>query len=166
MKQIAPKDTLNEAWSIISVSCMLNSVHLSHFFIKGKQMYWNGYDILKNISNLQYTCILRLAMELDLTEKLYGPFWCLVYSLCILFAKTIKSLLYVINKNNEHFHGWTNWEIVHCNLLYGYNWKNYKRLVKYVHQKSVSIVKFANVYGLHFKKSEFLYMGRKAERKS
>lgn len=105
-------------------------------------------------------------MELDLTEKFYGPFWCLVYSLCILFAKTIKSLLYVISKNNKHFHGWANWEIVHCNLLYGYNWNNYKRLVKYAYQKSVSIVKFANVYGLPLKKSEFLYTRRKAERKS
>ena len=127
-------------------------------------MYWNGYNILKNISNLHYTCILRLAMEFDLTEKFYGPFWCLVYSLCILFAKTIKILLYVINKNNKNFHDWANWEIVHCNLLYVYNWKNYKRLVKYVYQKSVSIVKFANIYGLPFKKWEFLYTERKAEK--
>lgn len=85
-------------------------------------MYWNWYNIFKNISIPYYICILRPAIEIDFTEKFYGPFWCLVYSLCILFAKTIKSLLYVISKNNKHLHGWANREMVNCDLLYSYNW--------------------------------------------
>lgn len=120
-------------------------------------MYWNWYNIFKNISNLHYTCILRPAIETDLTEKFYGSFWCLVYRLCILFAKTIKSPLYVISKNNKHLHGWANREMVNCNLLYSYNWDIMKDCLDHEICKCV---------WSYFKKREIYHMEKRHRRHS
>lgn len=95
-------------------------------------------------------------MEVDLTEKFYGPFWCLVYILCILFAKTVKSLLYVINKNNKHLHGWANWETVNYDLLYGCDWEIIKGWWNTHLKKTVWIMKFTNVYGLPLENQKFV----------
>jgi hypothetical protein len=131
-------------------------------FIKGKKMHWNWYHIFKNISNLHCMFILTPAMGFDLTGECYGTFWCLVYSLCILFVKTIKSLFYIINKNNKHFHGWASWEMVNCNLFYNYKWKIVKGLWSMHFTKTVQ--ETCKYVWPSFKTSEIYYLGKRQQK--
>lgn len=77
VKQIDAKDTLNEAWSVISVNCILTSVYLSHiFFIKRKQMYWHLHNIFKIY--IQFSLYYMYSQARNgawLKSKIYHPFW-------------------------------------------------------------------------------------------
>ena len=42
VKQIDPKATLNEAWSVISVTWIWPQYNCYVFFTEGKKMVWNG----------------------------------------------------------------------------------------------------------------------------
>lgn len=96
-------------WSLICNLCHLTadlSTTVTYILLKGRKYF----EMVCKIYLIYITVHVfsEQQVELDLTEKFYGSFWCLVYSLSILFAKIIKSVLYVTNKNNKHFHGWAN----------------------------------------------------------